>query len=185
MFYLNHTTIREDNNIEYHKENINNINDPKQILIGGLPLSLCFRAIKRELLVNSSAYSIKEKLTLLEDGCVSIEATLKAKKSYLIDEYLYQYNRESNSQSNSLSGYKSLTIALDFIYKMVKNNYPMYSEEVDYFVFTNTIMKILLNNTKEYGKDLYNCYINKQIKNNKYIKMKHICEFFAKIKVKK
>lgn len=182
ILYINHQTV-SGKVIKQHRENYKTICNPNNILLGTLPLALWTRIIKKELLLNLKAYDIKEKMTLLEDGIVSLEACLKANKVALVNQCCYQYNLESNSQSTSNTGIDSLIIGIKHIYNFVNEYYPCYKEEVNYFVFNNTINRIIFGKNKN-NKLLYDFYCSILPISSKYIKMKSICELIAKWKAR-
>lgn len=183
IFYVNHQTFH-NGKIEFHTEKYKYIKEKENILLGTSPLSLCFRVIKKELLKNITAYNIKEKMTLLEDGVVSIETCFKSNNILLIDNYCYRYNIEDNSQSRSKSGVYSLLLGVKHIYNFINKYYPSFKEEVNYFVFNNTINRIVFGNDTSIYKNLYDFYLSFPKIESKYIKMKTVCELIAKFKVK-
>lgn len=156
----------------------------RYLLLGQCPFSICFKIVRRNLLLDSNVYKKCKDVTSGEDLCFSFDLMNKTNKGLKLENTYYIYNLEHNSMSSENKTDINFLKALDYVKNEIKvNNYDL-NDEFDYLVFKKTVMNIILNNNHSNYKTLYDYYKKSNIKpNNKYIKMQSLCTLLAKIKV--
>lgn len=167
--------------LTYDKDYINNV---KYLLLGQCPFSICFKVVRKDLLINSDVYTKCKGISNGEDLCFSFDIMVKTNNGLKLDNCYYIYNIDSNSMTDEVGTSLSFLKALDYVSEEIKeHNYPL-KREFEYLVFKKTIMSIILNNEHDKYNTLYNYYLKTNIKyNNPYIKLQILCVLLAKIKV--